>query len=438
MEKNVYVPNVDEQRGAQRSQLHTEPGCEFVERNEFVGLVLSNKKMERSDVSNAGLYGLFDPVSGKQFLIEDEKLFEEDPAPPVPPRIQAPDKSAKASSNKVRKDRKTKRAHKWIEGTTPDQPISQVARCALAVRLGDVLFFLALAAKKPNKNVEYVHQLRVATRRVMAAFHVFDSVLPSCRVRKIKKQLRRVRRAASDARDLDVLLQRLVGEKEAARKGMKQAIKKVRSQRKDAQKPLVKIHRRLNREHLKCETESLLRRVSWRSENKEPSFAQAANTVLRSIVDEFFVAAGADLSDINALHRMRICGKQLRYAMELLAGGFDKSLGDDLYPLFVEVQDRLGEINDHAAAGQRFKQWVKQSRGGQRKAFRRLRKSESKQLALKAEQFTQWWTSERAANLKHRFDKLLSKSPEVQTATGQEKKKLGAHIIGTQSSCDDR
>ena len=41
------------------------------------------------------------------------------------------------------------------------------------------------------------------------ALHIFQALLPPRRARKMKKQLKRIRRAAGDARDLDVLAARL-------------------------------------------------------------------------------------------------------------------------------------------------------------------------------------------------------------------------------------
>jgi CHAD domain-containing protein len=52
---------------------------------------------------------------------------------------------------------------------------------------------------------------------------------------------------------------------------------------------------------------------------------------------------------------MRICGKRVRYAMELLAGALDHSFRRELYPTFAEVQEKLGTINDHATAIARYR-----------------------------------------------------------------------------------
>ena len=100
------------------------------------------------------------------------------------------------------------RKGKWVADASPDEPLADVARRALDMRLGLVWHYLPRAADKPAET-ENVHQLRVATRRAMAAMQIFDTLLPRKRGLWWNKQLKRVRQAAGQARDLDVLAERL-------------------------------------------------------------------------------------------------------------------------------------------------------------------------------------------------------------------------------------
>ena len=101
------------------------------------------------------------------------------------------------------------RSTKWIKEVSPDQPASKVARVALKRRLDVVADYLPQAAKHADEDIEHVHQLRVATRRAIAAIRVFEDQLPRRRTRQMKQILRRVRQTAGNARDLDVLYHRL-------------------------------------------------------------------------------------------------------------------------------------------------------------------------------------------------------------------------------------
>ncbi len=55
-----------------------------------------------------------------------------------------------------------------------------------------------------DDDIEYVHQSRVATRRIRAAFHIFSECFPFDQYAKWDRQIRRLTRSLGEARDLDV------------------------------------------------------------------------------------------------------------------------------------------------------------------------------------------------------------------------------------------
>src|SRR5436305_660818 len=73
----------------------------------------------------------------------------------------------------------------------------------------------------------------------------------------------------------------------------------------------------------------LLQRVRLRGGGKAAAAARRlgdwARLRLRPVLDRFFAAALSGRADEAALHRFRIEGKELRYAMELLAVAFLES-----------------------------------------------------------------------------------------------------------------
>src|SRR5438874_1912100 len=93
---------------------------------------------------------------------------------------------------------------KWIPGLTSDTPVVEAARLVLSVRLDVVGHFLPLATQHADDDVEHVHHLRVATRRTAAALRLFRDCLPAKRAKEARKRLKRIRRAAGEARDWDV------------------------------------------------------------------------------------------------------------------------------------------------------------------------------------------------------------------------------------------
>jgi hypothetical protein len=101
----------------------------------------------------------------------------------------------------------------WLVVEHGRTPASRVARRALRKRL-DAVWSELQAAAGDRPDAERVHRLRVATRRTLAAVDAFADLLPAKPRDWFAKRLRRLRRAAGEARDLDVLTDRL--EREAA------------------------------------------------------------------------------------------------------------------------------------------------------------------------------------------------------------------------------
>ena len=87
--------------------------------------------------------------------------------------------------------------------------VTTLAETTVANRLRRVARLLPRAAKKPEEDVEYVHDLRVSVRRATAALQMFAPFLPPTGYSQMIAQLRRIRGAAGRARDLDVLEERL-------------------------------------------------------------------------------------------------------------------------------------------------------------------------------------------------------------------------------------
>lgn len=297
---------------------------------------------------------------------------------------------------------------KWIEGTHPEQHTADVVRRAVAERFDVLQHYSPLAAKKPAEEIEYVHQLRIATRRAKAALQIFADFVPRRRRRAVQKQLRRLRQAAGDARDLDVLgerLQKIVDKQKGSH--LRRVLVQVADRRRKAQKPLADVCKRLKRNGFREQSAAIIDRIRWLGEGDEPHFAETARTALRPLVEDFFASA-ADLSDIESLHRMRICAKHVRYAMELLVGAFDPSFRGQLYPVFEEVQEKLGEINDHATAKRLFATWSTLAKGKTaRDELSRLVAREEERIEATSREFRDWWSDGRSVDLLHGFEDVL-------------------------------
>jgi CHAD domain-containing protein len=256
----------------------------------------------------------------------------------------------------------TAQIDKWIRHVAPDDRTSDVAAQTLESRLVAVQHYLPLAAEKAQEDAEYVHELRVWTRRTAAALNLYADFLPRRWLRWMKRQLKKLRRVAKDARDYDVLVQRLTKEHSSPETGCWLA--KLRARRSKAQFPIRTIHERLKYDdRFAQQIRELLRRVRPRGKKKgrlkESRFGDWARASLRAMVQKFFKAAPTDGTDLATLHKFRIRGKRLRYGMELLAGAFPRDFREKLYPIVETLQDKLGEINDRATAQVQLRQRIK-------------------------------------------------------------------------------
>jgi CHAD domain-containing protein len=296
----------------------------------------------------------------------------------------------------------------WIEGVTANDSVCAVAQHSLRVRLAAVRHYLLLAAVKSGEDVEYVHQLRVYTRRSMAALKLYANLLPKKEAKRLRKMLVKIRNAAGVARDLDVLAH---SHESDTGKGAPKFLEDVRRRRETAQKPIVAIYRMSERKNkLRDQVDALLEKTA----NKDSclaagSFGKWANARLGKTLKRFYKASPSDLNDLRSLHRFRIRGKELRYAMELLAPAFAVEFREELYPAVEELQERLGKIHDHAVAKTRFHSWISETKSkGEVIHVRKLFEQERGKLDTLLGEFASWWTPEFEASVRESFQRLSS------------------------------
>lgn len=310
------------------------------------------------------------------------------------------------------------RQSKWIATVRDDELLSNVAAGALAMRLRVACRYFERAAKRGPGDATGVHQTRVWSRRSLAAFRLFRGTLPRRAARRMRRTLDRIRRAAGEARDLDVLAARIdawiaaqTGPQGAARKddrGAGELHATANKLRRRARRPIRKLARRWPRRRLKRAVDKLLKKVRWRGPGPEPTFVSAAHDGLGKLAGEFFDLAAAGSTDVASLHCLRIAGKKLRYGMEAYAAAFDRDFRARLHSEIEELQSRLGEINDYASAAERVAAWPKAKRSGRwRQAQRGFVAHCERELDKAHRAFAAWWTPTRMTELRDEFAKRL-------------------------------
>ena len=317
------------------------------------------------------------------------------------------------------KDTHTERNAGWHE------PVSLLASRAVDRRLKRVAKLLPRAAKHPERDVEYVHDLRVASRRAAATLRLFEPWMPRASSTQMRSRLNRIRRAAGPARDLDVIEERLsrLAAAGGATSQLADAIERVRLRRAKAQKPIRRSYRRAKKQKwLGRRARTLAEQVEWRGDGPEPRLSDWAGIALLPSLQRFVDRSFDDLTDPTALHSMRIAEKRVRYSLEVI-GGAPESPFDDVMPMLADLQKRLGEINDHQAACGLMLRWRDRSNDeGLREVFAHLAAFERWLGSYAHDKFLEWWTPARRVD----FHVQLRSLCNSMSAPGIDSERTGA------------
>ena len=222
-----------------------------------------------------------------------------------------------------------------------------VHRCIAQLQANEAGF---LAGKDP----EYLHQLRVALRRLRAGFSLFRTAIPQPAFAPLVDRLREQNKALGEARDWDVFVHEM--------------LRALRAQRRDEAGVAVFERRcvRMGRARLRAaqaivaapawqrlwlEFGRLLAEGAWMQE--QPALALPVGEFSAGLLQQRAATLrkrGKRLQELDAAarHRLRIAAKKLRYAAEFFAALYPKRRVRPYVESLAAVQDVLGSLNDAA------------------------------------------------------------------------------------------
>lgn len=310
---------------------------------------------------------------------------------------------------------------KWITDLKATTPLDDAARRVLTVRLQVVGDYLPKALREADRDIEHVHQLRVATRRAAAALRIFDDCLPDKVSKNTRRRLRQVRRAAGAARDWDVFLLDLDSRTGKAgtrawRAGLDFLIGCGIAQRTLAQEHLVAVGEDFPFFFDRLLADTLAAVTKPRSDDlpADATLLDLARPLLGDLLRKLHRAASGDLKDYEHLHRVRIVGKRLRYAMEVFADCFAAPFREELYPAVEQMQEILGNANDsHVAAGRlaALRDHLRRGRPTDWKRYRAgvegLLKYHEKRLPHEQQRFVAWWQTWQESGTEDALEELV-------------------------------
>lgn len=227
-----------------------------------------------------------------------------------------------------------------------------------ALTVGDALRRLAyqcLAQLQANetgllagRNPEYLHQARVALRRLRSLLRIFSLPPLEPALAPLSGRLRTLAQTLGEARDLDVFLgETLPRAGSTTHPGMAALRQRAAIARRNASRAARAAVSDPAYTLLMLDLTAFLSSLDALSQQPLEEFA--AGVLGSNLKKAKKRARRLDALDYAELHRLRIALKRLRYAMEFFEPLWPKALGESLEALS-GLQDRLGRLNDGATA----------------------------------------------------------------------------------------
>jgi len=237
-----------------------------------------------------------------------------------------------------------------------DTPLAAFRRIAL-----DCLTHLqanhpgAIASDDP----EYVHQMRVATRRLRAALRLFRPALPADLEGMLVEPLRGLMSSLGQARDLDVLVAEIVAPVSRAIPDdprLANLAGAITNRQYAARSAIRQLLRQPAYGKLLLTAGQLLHRAPFIDVPQPKSDADTlipfADRRLRRLLRRIQeLAATARVDHPPTLHELRIAIKRLRYAIEFFGAIVPGKSGVAVVKRLAGLQEELGQLNDLASAG---------------------------------------------------------------------------------------
>lgn len=202
---------------------------------------------------------------------------------------------------------------------------------------------------RQGEDIECLHRMRVASRRLRTALRAFADCLPHRPLAVWRREVRRITRALGDARDLDVQLE-FLGTCRPARSVYRPGLARLRLRLAQRRAKLQRrVVRRLDEFEAVGVAESMRDRLSGIANPAARSAAlgRRAEREIAAHLDELlsFQPYVSDPRRVAELHQMRIAAKHLRYSLELFrplfAGRFERQID-----AAKDIQQKLGELHD--------------------------------------------------------------------------------------------
>lgn len=200
-----------------------------------------------------------------------------------------------------------------------------------------------------SADAEYLHQMRVALRRLRVVLRMAEKIRPDVRLAALRGELAMLGSTLGRIREWDVFIAGVAEPLCALREGDEglQMLLNL-SQRQRAER-----YATLQSDDRRRELQRFMLRLAiwmngWQQEGEPRAFA---GRYLQRLEKRYKQAQQQlDVKDSGQLHALRILAKKLRYSAECYASLYGKKAAGKYLSALAEVQEILGKINDAAVA----------------------------------------------------------------------------------------
>ena len=228
--------------------------------------------------------------------------------------------------------------------------LRRTAKRLIAQHLRRVCRRVTRLAANSGKKVERIHELRTELRRSEAALKLFADFVPHGLTKRIHPELARLRSMAGSVRDRDVLK---LGLNELNQQlplefthWLKHQLHRTRERK---LKSLVRYCRRITDQGFEVQCRRLIDAIHWPQGNHDDIRKQFLGDALDRIANPFLASVQQLKQDEQRFHQVRICGRRLRYTIDLLHDDLPESVAVGIGSLLSELQSVLGHAHDRAA-----------------------------------------------------------------------------------------
>ena len=240
----------------------------------------------------------------------------------------------------------------------PEQSVEEAFEAIIQSDLAHIDRWAPVALS--GKDIEGVHQMRVGLRRMRSALNLFSQAIPRKNTKMLAREMRWAAKQLDRARDLDVYIADNLSSKKAKKDKQKKSLRKVAL--KHRKKAYRNVKRFIKGPRFNAFNDKLTHWLDKKGWRRELSKAERNNLSCEityfsdQVLDDHrcgVLKTGKDIRqmDDEALHRLRIECKKLRYAAEFFTPLYGRKMEPFLKQL-KQLQDVLGLLHDcHVMGG---------------------------------------------------------------------------------------